>query len=276
MFHVNIEAVKATDKLFAGSIPALYDHYLGPLIFEPYAADLARRMAGLPAERVLEIAAGTGIVTRTLRRVLPETVEIVATDLNQPMLDHAAAVAPLANVIWRQADAQTLPFPDTSFDAVVCQFGAMFFPDKPVAYAHARRVLEPGGTFLFNVWDRLDTSPFTHTVVESIAALFPDDPPRFLERTPHGHFDTTAIEADVKASGFGRVTIETLRLPSRAASARDVAIGFCQGTPMRNEIESRAPGRLDELTEVATQAVAARFGSGSVETTMQAIVIEAR
>jgi ubiquinone/menaquinone biosynthesis C-methylase UbiE len=268
--------MKATDKLFAGSIPALYDRYLGPLIFAPYADDLAARTAGLRPARVLEIAAGTGIVTRALRRALPETVEIVATDLNQPMLDHAAAVEPLANVVWRQADAQTLPFLDASFEAIVCQFGAMFFPDKRGAYAHARRVLKPGGTFLFNVWDRLDTNPFTHAVVDSIAALFPNDPPRFLERTPHGHFDKAIIEADLKASGFGRVTMETLQLPSRAASARDVAIGFCQGTPMRNEIEQRAPGRLDELTEVATRAVAARFGSGPVESTMQAIVIEAR
>jgi len=268
--------MKATDKLFAGSIPALYDHYLGPLIFAPYADDLARRMAGLRPARVLEVAAGTGIVTRALRRALPETVEIVATDLNQPMLDHAAAVEPLANVLWRQADALALPFTGASFDAVVCQFGAMFFPDKRAGYAEARRVLTPGGAFLFNVWDRIDTSPFTHVVVAAIAALFPDDPPRFLERTPHGHFDKAAIEADLKASGFGRVTMETLRLPSRAASARDVAIGFCQGTPMRNEIEQRAPDRLEELTEIATQAVAARFGAGPVESTMQAIVIEAR
>ena len=268
--------MKATDKLFAGSIPALYDRYLGPLIFADYAADLARRMAALHPARVLEIAAGTGIVTRALRRTLPDTVEIVATDLNQPMLDHAASVAPLANVTWRQADAQALPFPDASFDALVCQFGVMFFPDKRAAYREARRALKRGGTFLFNVWDRLDTSPFPHAVTGSIAALFPDDPLRFMERTPHGYFDKGAIEAEVKASGFERVTMETLKLPCRAASARDVAIGFCQGTPMRNEIEQRAPGRLAELTDVAAEAVAKRFGTGPIESTMQAIVIEAR
>jgi len=267
--------MKATDKLFAGSIPALYDRYLGPMIFEPYAQDLAHRMSGLRAGRVLEIAAGTGIVTRAMRRALPDTVEIVATDLNQPMLDYAAAIETLAGVTWRAADALVLPFGDASFDAVVCQFGVMFFPDRRAAYREALRVLKPGGKFLFDVWDKIEENHFTHIVTESVAALFPDDPPRFMERTPHGYFDKAVIEADLKAAGFGRIVIETVAKTSRAASHRDPAIGFCQGTPMRNEIEQRAPGRLDELTEVAAKALAARFGQGPIEAKIQAIVFEA-
>jgi len=268
--------MKATDKLFAGSIPALYDHYLGPLIFEPYAANLAERVARLEPGRVIETAAGTGIVTRALRRALPDAVEIVATDLNQPMLDYAASVETLGNATWRQADAQALPFPDASFDAVVCQFGVMFFPDKRAGYAQARRVLKPGGRFLFNVWDRIEENLFAQAVTNAVAALFPADPPVFLARTPHGHFDAPAIAAELRAAGFREVRFETVAKTSRAASARDVALAYCQGTPLRNEIEQRAPGRLDELTEIAAAAVADRFGSGLVEAKMQAIVFEAR
>jgi ubiquinone/menaquinone biosynthesis C-methylase UbiE len=268
--------VKATDKLFAGSIPALYDHYLGPLIFAPYAEEIAARTSRLQPSRVLEVAAGTGIVTRALRHALPASAEIVATDLNQAMLDHAASVEALNNVTWRQADAQTLPFEDASFDLAVCQFGAMFFPDKRGAYAQARRVLRPAGTFLFNVWDRIEENIFTHVLTEAIAARFPNDPPRFLARTPHGHFDVQAIEADLRAAGFRDIRVETVERRSRAAGARDVAIGFCQGTPLRNEIEQRAPERLEEMTQIATDALAARFGSGAIEGKIQAIVFEAR
>ena len=169
-----------SDRVFAGSIPALYDRYLGPLIFAEYAADLAKRAAALQPARVLETAAGTGIVTRAMVRAVPAGVEIIATDLNQAMLDFAAAQPGAARVTWRQADAQRLPFEDSSFDAVLCQFGAMFFPDRGVAYREARRVLRPGGHFLFNVWDRIEENEFTYLLTEAVAALFPDDPPRFL------------------------------------------------------------------------------------------------
>src|SRR5262249_8372511 len=143
-----------TDKVFAGSIPEFYDTYMVPVFFEPYAADLAARLAGRPLARVLETAAGTGVVTRALATTLPESVSIVATDLNQPMLDYASARGTTRAVEWRQADAMDLPFPNGTFDAVVCQFGVMFLPDKARAYAEARRVLRPGGVFLFNVSDR--------------------------------------------------------------------------------------------------------------------------
>jgi SAM-dependent methyltransferase len=122
------------DTVFAGSIPAIYDNYLGPLIFEPYAQDLANRLSALHPERVLETAAGTGIVTRALLRSLSGGAGIVATDLNQPMLDHAAKQVSSSRLSWQKADAQALPFPDATFDAVVCQFGVMFFPDKQKAY----------------------------------------------------------------------------------------------------------------------------------------------
>src|SRR3954469_10644876 len=164
-----------TDKVFAGSVPKFYDEYLVPLIFEPYAVDLAQRLAARPLGRVLEIAAGTGVVARALASALPANVSIVATDLNQAMLDQAAAVGTKRAVEWRQADAMQLPFEDSAYDAVVCQFGVMFFPDKAKAFAEARRVLRPGGLLMFSVWDRIEENEFADTVTAALASMFPAD-----------------------------------------------------------------------------------------------------
>lgn len=262
----------SADKAFAGSIPALYDRHLGPMLFAPYAADLVRRLGA--AERVLETAAGTGIVTRALAGALPDAA-ITATDLNQPMLDLAAQRLESPRVTWRPANALDLPFEDGAFDAVVCQFGAMFFPDKPAAFAEARRVLKPGGRFLFSVWDRLAENHIPAVVNDAVAALFPDDPPGFMRRTPHGYHDVERIRNDLRAGGFERIEVETVALPGRAPSAADPAIGFCQGSPLRHEIEARDAARLDEATERATEAVARRFGAGPIEGKIQAHVVMA-
>ena len=187
------------DKLFAGRIPEIYETYLVPLIFEPYASDLADRVAAKHPTSVLEIAAGTGVVTRAMAATLPKAVAIIATDLNQPMLDYAASRGTARAVQWRQADAMNLPFEDATFDAVVCQFGVMFFPDRPRAYAEARRVLKPGGTFLFNAWDRIEENEFADTVTSALKMLFAADPPRFLARTPHGYHDIATIKDDLGA-----------------------------------------------------------------------------
>jgi SAM-dependent methyltransferase len=210
-----------------------------------------------------------------LARALPAEVEIFATDLNQTMLDYAAALPGAARVAWRQADAQRLPFEDGSFGAVLCQFGAMFFPDRDAAYREAGRVLKPGGQFLFSVWDRIEENEFADLVTETVAALFPEDPPRFLARTPHGYHDVAAIERELRAAGFSRIAVETVPRRSRAHTPRDPAIGFCQGTPLRNEIEARAPDRLGEATDVAAAALAARFGSGPIEGKIQAHIVTA-
>ncbi|MEO7728890.1 MAG: class I SAM-dependent methyltransferase, partial [Burkholderiales bacterium] len=191
-----------TDKVFGGSIPKLYETYLVPLIFEPYAADLAERLMTKTVSRVLEIAAGTGVVTRALASALPESVSIVATDLNQAMLDQACATGTQRAVEWRQADAMQLPFPDGSFDAVVCQFGVMFLPDKAKAFAEARRVLRARGVFIFNVWDRIVENEFADTVTTALESVFPEDPPRFMARTPHGYFDLRIIGQDLANGGF--------------------------------------------------------------------------
>jgi ubiquinone/menaquinone biosynthesis C-methylase UbiE len=265
--------VTKVDTVFSGSIASIYDDYLGPLIFEPYAQDLATRLSAFNAERVLETAAGTGIVTRALLRSLSGSASVVATDLNQPMLDRAAERVASSRVSWQQADAQALPFPDAAFDAVVCQFGVMFFPDKQKAYREARRVLRPGGHFIFNVWDSIEHNEFTGLVTAAVAEMFPDDPPRFLARTPHGYHDRQAIIAEVKNAGFVNVAAETVTRRSVAPTCRDPAIGFCQGTPLRNEIEVRDASRLAEATEAAAGRIEARFGSGPVDGKIQAHVI---
>ncbi|MGD9885116.1 MAG: class I SAM-dependent methyltransferase [Reyranella sp.] len=264
-----------TDKLFAGSIPEIYDRLLVPLIFESCARDLAERMAATKPATVLEVAAGTGALTRALASRLPEA-RIVATDLNQPMLDRAAERQPAGRVEWKQADALALPFPEASFDAVACQFGAMFFPDKVQGYREARRVLKGGGRYLFNVWDRIADNEFADVVTEALAAVFPDDPPRFMARTPHGYHDVALIRRELEAAGFAGIEVDAVDGVSKASSPRIPAIAICQGTPLRNEIEARDAARLEEATERAAEAVARRFGNGAVEGRIRALVITAR
>jgi SAM-dependent methyltransferase len=268
-------AMADTDKVFAGSVPKLYESHLVPLIFEPYATDLAERLKPRRITRLLEIAAGTGVVTRALAAALKPGVSIVATDLNQAMLDEAAAVGTVRPVEWRQADAMALPFGNGEFDAVVCQFGAMFFPDKAKAFAETRRVLRSGGLFVFNVWDRISENDFADSATTALESVFPDDPPRFLVRTPHGYHDPRIIERDLAAAGFREPHIATVPARSRARSARVAAIAYCQGTPLRNEIEARDASRLSEATDVVAETIAQRFGRGAVDGKIQAHVVVA-
>jgi ubiquinone/menaquinone biosynthesis C-methylase UbiE len=207
----------ATDKLFAGSVPEIYDRYMVPLIFESYARDLAERLATLEPRNILETAAGTGVLTQAIASQLPQA-RLVATDLNQPMLDRAAAkLSREKRIEYRQADALALPFEDASFDAVACQFGAMFFPDKVQGYKEARRVLKPGGRFFFSVWGKISENEFADVVTQALAEVFPDDPPRFMARTPHGYHDAERIRADLNAAGFTNIAIDPVEARSKAA-----------------------------------------------------------
>jgi len=261
------------DKLFAGSIPENYDRYMVPLIFEPYAADIARRAAALSPKAVLETAAGSGVVTRALAPKLPGGASYTVTDLNQPMLDYAASQQPAdSRITWRQADALALPFEDAAFDLVCCQFGAMFFPDRVSGYREARRVLKCGGHFLFSVWDRIEENVFADDVTNALAGIFPKDPPRFLARTPHGYHDTSLIRRQLEGAGFSRVAIDTRAELSRASSPRVPAVAYCQGTVLRTEIEARG-GNLEEATDIAASAIAHKHGSGAVAAKIQAHVI---
>jgi ubiquinone/menaquinone biosynthesis C-methylase UbiE len=265
-----------TDKLFAGSIPEIYERFLVPLIFESYAADLAQRVAETKPQDVLETAAGTGVLTRALASRLPQGTRITATDLNTPMLDYAAARQPNnRRIAWQQADALALPFAAEAFDIVACQFGAMFFPDKIQGYKEARRVLRPAGHFIFSVWDQISENEFADVVTEALTEIFPDDPPRFMARVPHGYHNVERIREELTAAGFSSIAADAVDGTSRASAPRDAAIAYCQGTPLRNEIEAHDASRLEHATATATQALARRFGNGPIEGRIRAFVISA-
>lgn len=263
----------STDVAFAGSIPAIYDRYLSSLLFAPYAEDLVKRAVSLQPRSVLETAAGTGIVTELLLGALPEA-EATVTDLNQAMVDVAASKVGLHRAKFCTADAQCLPFADRSFDLVVCQFGMMFLPDRVVGYSEAKRVLRSGGHLLFNVWDRLERNAATDVAANAVCRLFADDPPHFFHRVPFGYYDLELIEDEVRSAGFVEVSLETVSKVGRASGAREAAVGLCQGTPLRSEIEAR--GNLEAATSAAAQALAATFGSGLIEAPMSAHVVTAR
>jgi SAM-dependent methyltransferase len=263
------------DRHFAGPIPRIYDRLLVPMLFTPYALQVAARIDGRKASAVLEIAAGTGAVTRALADRLPSTTAIVATDLNQAMLDEAARIGTKRPVVWQRVDALELPFDDQSFDAVVCQFGVMFFPDRVRAYAQVRRVLQAGGVFVFNAWNRIETNDFPNVVQSALIDLYPDDPPRFMARVPHGYFDAQIIREDLTRAGFSaHADITTVSATSHGVSARAVAEAFCQGTPLRTEIEARGPDELVRATEAAEAALVQRFGAGPLEGALSALLVE--
>jgi ubiquinone/menaquinone biosynthesis C-methylase UbiE len=263
-----------SDKLFTGSIPEIYEKYLVPLIFEHYAEDLAKRVRQNPVSKVLEIAAGTGVLSRALVNALGADVSVVATDLNQDMLDYGASVRAYRNLEWQEADAMALPFEDESFDTVLCQFGVMFFPDRIKAYSETLRVLKPGGRFIFNVWDEIKENEFADTVTESLTCVFPDNPPQFLPRTPHGYSNIEEIASELKESGFTYAPIfETIPARSIAAEPSIPAVAYCQGTPLRNEIENRDRSLLEYATETATAALAERFGTGTIDGKIQGHIV---
>jgi ubiquinone/menaquinone biosynthesis C-methylase UbiE len=264
----------ATDTVFAGSIPAIYDRYMVPLIFAPFARLVAQRAARLGPLRILETAAGTGVVTESLSIAIPNA-EIIATDLNPPMLEQAAQRITSPNVRFEVADAQDLPFPDASFDLVVCQFGVMFFPDKVRGNAEARRVLCEGGRYLLVIWDQVERNLATMTAGRAVAQLFPGEEMRFYERVPFRYHDVGQIEQDLLAAGFTDIEYETVELRSRAASARDAAIALVQGTPMRSDIEAIDPGRLAEATDAAEQALRRFEGPDGFDAPMSARLVTA-
>jgi ubiquinone/menaquinone biosynthesis C-methylase UbiE len=265
----------STDVAFAGSIPAIYDRHLAPFLFEPFAAEVARRAAALSPRQILETAAGTGLATAAIAEACPDA-EIVATDLNQAMLDLAAQHIRSAKVSFQAADAQDLPFDDGRFDLVVCQFGVMFYPDRVKGNAEARRVLRDEGRYLLVIWDRLENSPAARLIHESMAQAFPDDPPQFLSRTPWGYSDLGLIEHDLLAAGFTDVEFETVAVRSKnGTTTEDAAVGLTQGSPLRAEIEQRGPDALERATAAAREALKELDGPAGFDSRLSAHFVTA-
>jgi SAM-dependent methyltransferase len=256
---------------WVAEMPGYYDRCLGPAVFAPFAAYLAAAANGLSPTSVLELASGTGVVTAELVRALPQA-HITATDLSEAMVtwgrDHVPGAA------WQLADAQALPFDDGTFDLVVCQFGVMFFPDKPGAFAEAARVLKPGSTMLFAVWDVVAKSTFAAALSESLEVVLPNDPPSFLMQIPHGYNDAVQIASDVAAGGLELIEIAPVTLPGHSPSARTVAEGFCLGTPLRFALAER--GVLQTLTDAVAAEMTRILGDGPVRADLGAFVITAR
>ncbi|UQX89527.1 methyltransferase domain-containing protein [Jatrophihabitans telluris] len=259
------------DARWAGSMPEIYDRCLGPTLFAPFAEHLAGIAAALAPTDVLELAAGTGIATAALAKAMPQA-HLVATDLNPAMVEYGGAR--VGNARWQVADAQQLPQDDASFDLVMCQFGAMFFPDKPAAYAEAARVLRPGGTLLLGLWDAVAASEFAQAVVDGLVSVLPGTDANFVTRIPHGYHDDEQISADLQAGGLVDVQIDRVVLSGTAESAAKLAEGFCLGSPLRYELE--AHGDPHALTQKIGAVMTTRLGSGPVQGRMGALTVQAR
>ncbi len=264
-----------SEAVFSGSVPENYERYLVPLIFEDYAADLASRLEVPAGGRVLETACGTGVVTRQLSANLPDNAHLTATDLHEGMIDEArSSVGDDPSITYRQADAAALPFPDATFEAVVCQFGVMFLPDKAAGYGEAARVLKPGGQLIFNVWDSLERNGHARAVHDALAELFPNDPPRFLE-IPFGYSDLNEIKNALLAANFGDIRISIQPRTSEAPSAKEVALGLVTGSPLATHLADTGAS-VGEVLESVARAVAEEFGAAPSRAPMEAFQITAR
>ncbi len=263
-----------SEKHFSGAVPQFYDRYLQPIMSAPYGEEIVQRAAALAPAAILETACGTGSVTIPLAKALPNA-QIIATDISEDMIAYAKTKAEAAAIAWSQADACDLPFAPHSFDLVLAEFGAMFYPDKVKAFAEAKRVLRPQGSFLFSVWEDLSKNELPRLVLETVAAMFPDDPPTYTRRLPFGYGDRDRLERDLRAGGFATIAIEASRKMLKVAKARDVAIGFCQGGGLRGEIEGRDPDAVPRATDLVEAAVKQRFGESSFEVSGQALFVTA-
>ena len=264
----------SVDVRFSGSVPANYERFLVPLLFRPYAEELVRRASTIAPRRILETACGTGVVTSLLAEHFPDA-EIVATDLNQPMLDIATTRVAAPNVSFRQADALDLAFDDGSFDLVVCQFGIMFYPDKKRGNAEARRVLGDGGHYLLAIWDRIERNVLSNLANQAMQQLFPDNPPQFMSRGPFSYYEPEWIERDLEEAGFTTIEIETVSATSRSGSAADAARGLVYGSPMGVELEDYGPGALDRVFDFLSQSAKEYEGPNGFAAPMMAHVVTA-
>jgi ubiquinone/menaquinone biosynthesis C-methylase UbiE len=264
-----------SDSSFTDDLAPFYESTLVPLIFESYAEDLASRAKKLNPDSVLEVACGTGVVTRALSTVLPDHCSITSTDLNDAMINHAEKIGTCREVIWEQADVMALPYDDETFDVVVCQFSTMFFPDRILAYQEICRVLKSGGKFLFSIWNGLEVNDFARAVMDAVTDLFPENPPEFLSRTPYGHGNPDEIKDEIYAAGFDRCHFIQQEDISYAENPTMAAIAFCQGTPLRNEIEDREPDGLERVTAIAANSIRSRFGDDQIQGRMSAVIVTA-
>jgi ubiquinone/menaquinone biosynthesis C-methylase UbiE len=260
---------------FAGSVPKNYDRYLGPVLFEPYALDVAERLKNDNLKEVLELACGTGRVTKHLATLIAEEGQLVATDLNADMLALAETNVISSKIKWQVADAQELPFDDNGFDHVVCQFGVMFFPDKQKAFAEAHRVLQPGGKFLFSVWDQLEHNPPIFIIQKVMDAMFGEDAPDFMKKGPHSFFGKVIIKQFLTDAGFQSIHLDVVQKTGVYSSPDDLVTGFVDGSPLSSFLEKHPRSVKSELKQKLHEELTAEVERYGKQVPLQAIVVEA-
>jgi ubiquinone/menaquinone biosynthesis C-methylase UbiE len=260
---------------FSGSIPENYDEYLGPLIFEPYALDIAGRISALQPATILELACGTGRVTKYLRSASSAGATLTATDLNPAMLEVAKRHASADNVSWGVVDAGALPYEADSYDAIVCQFGIMFVPDRVQAYAEARRVLKPGGTLLISSWDAIEYNPIFHIAQKRIVRFFHEHIPTFY-RIPYSYHNEQVMHDELTQAGFTDFTIERVTLEGTSPSAEAAAKGLLEGNPVVGEIAAQGPDAMPMIFDDLVADIKEEFGSGELKVPLQAWVMTAK
>ena len=260
---------------FAGTVPNNYDRYLGPVLFEPFARDLAQRLKKHKIRRLLEIACGTGRVTRHLLNLVPVEGELVATDLNKDMISLASSEIKAEQITWKVADALNLHFENESFDHVVCQFGVMFFPDKLRAFAEAFRVLQKGGRYVFNSWDSLENNPRIRIMKQVLDEVLGNEAPDFLEKGPHSFFDVHVIRELLEKAGFAEVNIETLHIESEYDNAADFMKGFVDGSPLASYLDSLDREVRETIRRRLTEEALLQEAVYGKKVPCQAFVVEA-
>jgi ubiquinone/menaquinone biosynthesis C-methylase UbiE len=265
-----VSNVTTTDAMLT-----IRDRYLAPSLLVPFADDLARRLGRMTVGPLLEIIADTGILTQAIASAISAGLTIIATDPTEEVVAHASKKPGLARIAWQIADPRALPFPNETFGVVTCHFGVAAMPDRIQAFQDTRRVMKKGGRFVFSVPGHIRHNPVADCLQDTMDGLFPTDPPRFLEHILHGYNDSETIDDDLTAAGFTDAVYTTVDLPYAAASAQDVAMGYCLGTPLYSEIEKRAPGEADRVTGAVITAIKERFGSGPIATRMRAHIVSA-
>jgi SAM-dependent methyltransferase len=266
--------MSTTQASFTGSIPAKYDHYLGPLLFEPYAVDLVSRIQPDRIFSVLEVACGTGRVTHHLHRHFSPKVKITATDLNPDMLQVAQSRVPHESIDWLPANMLALPFEDETFDAAVCQFGIMFVPDKAKAFREISRVLKKGGVLYFNTWDKIENNGVAHIASQVVTRYFDNSPPQFYT-IPFSMYQSDQLESLSLGNGFSGVKVDFVRKEGRGP-AHDAAKGFVEGNPIYIEILEKDPDAVETITELIRKEISSTFGGDPITSPMHAWVCEAR
>lgn len=264
-----------SNTVAAGAMRAIRDRYLAPSLLSPFADDMARRLSRLSIGPLLETSADTGILTQAIGSATSAGLIIIATDPSMEAIEHASPKPGMGRIRWQQADPRALPFKDGTFGIVTCQFAVATQPDRLQTFREARRVMKQGGRFVFNVLAHIRHNPVAGCVQDIMDDLFPGDPPRFVGDVLYGYADNEAIDDDLTEAGFTDAIYTTIDLPYAAASAHDVVVGYCLGTPLRSEIEMRAPRETERVTQAATAALQRRFGAGPIEATMRAHVVSA-